>query len=72
MNIRELLNTLLPSKQWKIFAIVAGGIVCGLGAYTVYVSKLEYAVDTYPKGQTIIQLGQLPAYPAGPIIKSAS
>lgn len=50
MSIRELLNILLPSRQWKLFAIVAGGIVCGLGAYTVYASRAWSYLSDDPSG----------------------
>lgn len=39
MNVKQLVNLILPSRQWKLFAIVAVGIASGLGLYTVYASR---------------------------------
>ncbi|MDH6304763.1 cytochrome c nitrite reductase small subunit [Parabacteroides sp. PF5-5] len=39
MRIHEIINILLPTKQWKLLAIVLLGVACGLGAYTVYASR---------------------------------
>lgn len=50
MNIRELINIVLPTKRWKCFAIVAGGTVCGLGAYTVYASRAWSYLSDDPSG----------------------
>ncbi len=39
MKIKEIIDLILPSGRWKMFAIIAGGILVGLGAYTVYASR---------------------------------
>lgn len=39
MKIKEIINSILPTRRWKLFAIIAGGAICGLGFYTFYVSK---------------------------------
>ena len=39
MKIKEIINAILPSRRWKLFAIVASGAICGLGFYTFYVSR---------------------------------
>lgn len=39
MKIREIIQTLFPTKTWKLAAIIAGGVLCGLGSYTLYASR---------------------------------
>ena len=39
MNIREIIDTVLPTRQARLFAVAAAGVVCGLGAYTVFASR---------------------------------
>ena len=39
MKIREIIQTLFPTRTWKLAAIIAGGILCGLGSYTLYASR---------------------------------
>ena len=39
METKEKLTSILPSRNWKIFAIIVLGVICGLGAYTVYASR---------------------------------
>ena len=34
MKIREIIQTLFPTRTWKLAAIIAGGVLCGLGSYT--------------------------------------
>mgnify|MGYP007058617222 CR=1 FL=1 len=31
MKIREIIQTLFPTRTWKLAAIIAGGVLCGLG-----------------------------------------
>lgn len=38
MKIREIIQTLFPTRTWKLAAIIAGGVLCGLGSYTLYAS----------------------------------
>ena len=33
MKIREIIQTLFPTRTWKLAAIIAGGVLCGLGSY---------------------------------------
>lgn len=35
MKIREIIQTLFPTRTWKLAAIIAGGVLCGLGSYTL-------------------------------------
>ena len=30
MKIREIIQTLFPTRTWKLAAIIAGGVLCGL------------------------------------------
>ena len=39
MNMRKIINYILPSKQWKLFAIVIAGVLCGLVSYSTYASR---------------------------------
>ena len=39
MEMREKFASILSSRKWKIFAIIVGGIICGLGGYTAYASR---------------------------------
>ena len=39
MKIREIIQTLFPTRTWKLAAIIAGGVLCGLGSYTLYASR---------------------------------
>lgn len=39
MTIREKLTSFLPSRNRKIFAIIVGGVICGLGGYSAYASR---------------------------------
>ncbi len=39
MSIQQIINLILPTRKWKLFAIVAAGAICGLGAYTVIASR---------------------------------
>ena len=36
MKIREIIQTLFPTRTWKLAAIIAGGVLCGLGSYTLH------------------------------------
>ena len=40
MKIREIIQTLFPTRTWKLAAIIAGGVLCGLGSYTLYASLI--------------------------------
>lgn len=40
MKVREIYQRLLPTRAWKLAAIVAVGIVCGLVSYTLYASRV--------------------------------
>ena len=50
MNIREIINTVLPTRRVKLFAVVAAGVVCGLGAYTVFASRAWSYLSDDPSG----------------------
>ena len=50
MNIREIINTVLPTRRVKLFAVVAAGVVCGLGAYTVFASRSWSYLSDDPSG----------------------
>lgn len=38
-KVQEIIHYLLPTNQWKQFAIIITGVLAGLGAYTVYASR---------------------------------
>lgn len=50
MQIREIMNTVFPTRQVKLFAIVMVGIVCGLGSYTVFASRAWSYLSDDPAG----------------------
>ncbi len=39
MKKRKLINMILPSRGWKIFAVITAGVIFGLGIFTVYASR---------------------------------
>jgi len=39
MKIKEIINLILPGTRWKIFAIIAAGVIVGLGGYSIYASR---------------------------------
>jgi cytochrome c nitrite reductase small subunit len=39
MNRKQIINRLLPTPRWKLFALIAGGIISGLALYITYTSK---------------------------------
>ena len=39
MKIREIIQTLFPTRTWKLAAIISGGVLFCLGAYTLYASR---------------------------------
>ncbi|NDV60724.1 cytochrome c nitrite reductase small subunit [Bacteroides sp. 519] len=39
MKIRNLINTILPSRKWKIFAIIISGIIVGGGGLFLYMLR---------------------------------
>ncbi len=46
MKIKKIINLILPTRGWKIFAILIVGVICGLGFFTVYASRMwSYASD---------------------------
>ena len=49
MKIIEKCTSLFSSRKQKIIAIIAGGIICGLGGYTVYASKFGSYFSDDPK-----------------------
>ena len=61
MKIREIIQTLFPTRTWKLAAIIAGGILCGLGSYTLYASR---AVDLFVRRPGYLR--ELPHY--GPLL----
>ena len=48
MNIREIFTSIFSSRRNKIVAAVIGGIICGLGAYTVYASRATSYLSDEP------------------------
>ena len=50
MNIREIIDTVLPTRQARLFAVAAAGVVCGLGAYTVFASRAWSYLSDDPSG----------------------
>lgn len=48
MKIKELINSIFPTRRWKFFAIVAGGVVCGLASYTLYASRVSSYLSDEP------------------------
>ena len=44
MKIREIIQTLFPTKTWKLAAIIAGGVLCGLGSYTYMLPGVDLFV----------------------------
>lgn len=39
MKIHGIIDFFLPTKKWKLFAIIVTGVLCGIGAYSVYASR---------------------------------
>jgi cytochrome c nitrite reductase small subunit len=39
MKIQKIIDLILPSTRWKVFAVVVTGVVCGLGSYAAYASR---------------------------------
>ncbi len=39
MKIRKLINTILPTRKWKIFALVAAGFIVGGGGLFLYMLR---------------------------------
>lgn len=61
MKIREIIQTLFPTRTWKLAAIIAGGVLCGLGSYTLYASRAWTYLSDDPG-----YLRELPHY--GPLL----
>lgn len=40
MNIKYLINRLLPTKGWKLTAIILAGIISGTGLFTLYIARV--------------------------------
>ncbi len=46
MKIKEIINWVLPTRVWRIVAILLIGVISGLGLFTVYASRAwSYASD---------------------------
>ena len=39
MGLKKIINRVLPTRGWKIFAVITLGVICGLGIFTVYASR---------------------------------
>lgn len=50
MKIREIMDALLPTRRARLFAVIAAGVVCGLGAYTVLASRAWSYLSDDPSG----------------------
>lgn len=48
MKISELMNTLLPSRGWKVFAVVVCGIVVGGGGLFLYLLRAHTYLGDSP------------------------
>ena len=49
MNLKHFINRILPTRGWKIFAIIMLGVICGLGIFTVYASRAWSYVSNEPE-----------------------
>ena len=48
MTIREIFTTIFSTRKRKIIAIILGGIICGLGGYTAYASRVGSYLSDKP------------------------
>lgn len=48
MSIKDLINRILPSKEWKITAIVLAGIISGTGIFTLYIARVHTYLSDDP------------------------
>lgn len=49
MKLKRLINTILPSRAWKIFAVIALGAFFGLGIFTIYASRMWSYMSDKPE-----------------------
>ena len=49
MNLKQFINNILPTRGWKIFAIITLGVICGLGIFTVYASRAWSYMSNAPE-----------------------
>ena len=49
MSIIKNLTSIFPSRKQKIIAIILGGIICGLGGYTAYASRVGSYLSDKPE-----------------------
>ena len=49
MNLKHFINRILPTRGWKIFAIIMLGVICGLGIFTVYASRAWSYMSNAPE-----------------------
>lgn len=48
MSIKDLINRILPSRGWKITAIVLAGIISGTGIFTLYIARVHTYLSDDP------------------------
>lgn len=48
MSIKDLINRILPSRGWKITAIVLAGIISGTGIFTLYIARVHSYLSDDP------------------------
>ena len=48
ISIKKFIDRLLPSRKWKITAILLLGVIVGLGALTVYESRMHSYMSDDP------------------------
>lgn len=48
MKISEMMNTLLPSRRWKVFAIIVCGVVIGSGGLFLYLLRAHTYLGDSP------------------------
>ena len=41
MSLKNFINRILPTRGWKIFALVALGVFCGTGIYFMYILRAQ-------------------------------
>lgn len=48
MSIKDLINRILPSKEWKIAAIILAGIISGTGIFSLYIARVHTYLSDDP------------------------